>query len=58
MVPEKRLTFVLAANNNLMSDPARLIYGDVMHSLFALSFMKYFAVTDAEGSYYLMPEPL
>lgn len=39
-VPEKNLTLLLAANNNLMSDPARLIYGDVTYSLFALSFLK------------------
>jgi CubicO group peptidase (beta-lactamase class C family) len=39
-VPEKNLTLILLANNNLMSDPARLIYGDVSSSLFALSFLK------------------
>ena len=39
-VPDKKLTFIIAANNNLMSDPARLIYGDVTCSLFALSFLK------------------
>lgn len=37
-VPQKDLTLVLLANNNLMSDPARLIYGDVFSSLFAHSF--------------------
>jgi len=41
-VPEKNLTLILAANNNLMSDPARLIYGDISYSLFALSFLKNF----------------
>lgn len=41
-VPEEELTLVLFANNNLMSDPARLIYGDVTYSLFALSFLKNF----------------
>lgn len=41
-VPEEDLTLVLLANNNLMSDPARLIYGDVSYSLFALSFLKNF----------------
>jgi hypothetical protein len=30
----------LLANNNLMSDPARLIYGDITSSLFGLSFLK------------------
>jgi len=39
-VPEENLTLVIAANNNLLSDPARLIYGDVTYSLFALSFLK------------------
>ena len=41
-VPDKNLVFVIAANNNLMSDPARLIAGDVGYSLFALSFLKNF----------------
>jgi CubicO group peptidase (beta-lactamase class C family) len=39
-VPEEDITLVIAANNNLMSDPARLIYGDVTYSLFAISFLK------------------
>ncbi len=39
-VPSKNLTLVLLANNNLMSDPARLIMGDVFSSLFAISFLK------------------
>lgn len=39
-VPEEDITLVIAANNNLLSDPARLIYGDVTHSLFAISFLK------------------
>lgn len=42
-VPEEDLTLILLANNNLMSDPARLIYGDVSDSMFALSFLKNFA---------------
>ncbi|NAS30740.1 serine hydrolase [Flavobacteriaceae bacterium R38] len=41
-VPSKNLTFIIAANNNLMSDPARLINGDVTTSLFAMSFLKNF----------------
>ncbi|MEM1337408.1 MAG: serine hydrolase domain-containing protein [Bacteroidota bacterium] len=41
-VPELDLTLVLLANNNLMSDPARLINGDITSSLFALSFLKNF----------------
>lgn len=39
-VPARDLTLVIAANNNLLSDPARLIYGNVTYSLFALSFLK------------------
>lgn len=41
-IPEKELTLILLANNKLMSDPARLIYGDVTYSLFAVSFLKNF----------------
>lgn len=41
-VPEKGLTLIILANNNLMSDPARLIYGDVTKSLFVMSFLKNF----------------
>lgn len=39
-VPSKNLSLVLLANNNLMSDPARLIMGDITSSLFAMSFLK------------------
>ncbi len=39
-VPSQNITLILLANNNLLSDPARLIYGDVSTSLFALSFLK------------------
>lgn len=42
-VPAKNITLVLVANNNLMSDPARLIMGDATSSLFALSFLKNYA---------------
>lgn len=47
-VPEEDITLVIAANNNLMSDPARLIYGDVTYSLFAISFLKNY-VFDMSG---------
>ncbi|WP_299533099.1 serine hydrolase [Ulvibacterium sp.] len=49
-VPKRDLTFIIAANNNLMSDPARLIAGDVTYSLFALSFLKNF-VLDLEEAH-------
>jgi len=39
-IPSKNITLLLLANNNLLSDPARLIYGDVTSSMFALSFLK------------------
>ena len=47
-VPEDDVTLVLLANNNLMSDPPRLINGDITYSLFALSFLKHF-VFDMPG---------
>jgi CubicO group peptidase (beta-lactamase class C family) len=49
-VPSRDLTFVVAANNNLMSDPARLIYGDVTNSLFALSFIRHFVTEGTTAS--------
>ena len=39
-VPSKNLSLTLLGNNNLMSDPARLIMGDAMSSLFVISFLK------------------
>lgn len=39
-IPSKNLTLTILANNSLLSDPARLINGDVTSSLFALSFLK------------------
>ncbi len=41
-VPGRDLTLLMLANNNLMSDPPRLINGDVTYSLFALNFLKHF----------------
>lgn len=46
-IPSKNLTLTLLANNNLMSDPARLIYGDVTSSLFSLSFLKNYSIEDS-----------
>ncbi len=43
-IPEDNLTLILLANNNLMSDPARLIYGNISSSLFAISFLKNIAL--------------
>ena len=39
-IPAKNISFTLLANNNLLSDPARLIYGDITSSLFVMSFLK------------------
>ena len=47
-VPEDKLTLILLANNNLMSDPARLINGDITYSLFAMSFLKHFVFDSPE----------
>ncbi len=48
-IPEDNLTLILLANNNLMSDPARLINGDVTFSLFAMSFLKHFVFEISSG---------
>ena len=39
-IPSEKITLTLLANNSLLSDPARLIYGDAISSLFTLSFLK------------------
>ncbi|WP_422104342.1 serine hydrolase [Winogradskyella sp.] len=39
-IPSEDITLILLANTNLLSDPARLIYGDATSSLFVLSFLK------------------
>lgn len=39
-IPAENITLILLANNSLLSDPARLINGDVNSSLFAISFIK------------------
>ncbi|NHF59168.1 beta-lactamase family protein [Flavobacteriaceae bacterium TP-CH-4] len=39
-VPSEDITLIVMANNNLMSDPARLIYGNGTSSLFVLSLLK------------------
>ncbi|MCD2259142.1 serine hydrolase domain-containing protein [Psychroserpens luteolus] len=39
-IPSENISLTLLANNNLLSDPARLIYGDITSSLFAMSFLK------------------
>ncbi|QTD36755.1 tetratricopeptide repeat protein [Polaribacter batillariae] len=39
-IPSENITLTLLANNNLLSNPARLINGDATSSLFVLSFLK------------------
>ncbi len=39
-IPSENITLTIFANNSLLSDPARLIYGDATSSLFVLSFLK------------------
>ncbi len=39
-LPDKELAFIAFANNNLMSDPARLIMGDATSSLLVLTVLK------------------
>lgn len=41
-IPSENISLLLLANNNLLSDPARLIYGDATSSLFVMSFLKNF----------------
>ena len=48
-IPSDDLTLILMANNNLMSDPPRLIYGDLRYSLFALAFYKAYVDENHEG---------
>ncbi|MEM8896639.1 MAG: serine hydrolase domain-containing protein [Bacteroidota bacterium] len=45
-IPEEKLSLVLLANNNLMSNPPRLINGDIRYSLFALSFLKHYVYSE------------
>jgi len=55
VVPDRDLTLIALANNNLMSDAARLIYGDVTYSLLGLSFLRHFVLDAAEIP--LFPDP-
>ncbi len=57
-VPEKGLTLILAGNNNLMSDPARLIYGKATGSLFVMSFLKNMVFNQAERPLFVNLEKL
>ena len=50
-VPSEKLTLIVLANNNLMSDSSRLIYGDISTSLFALSFLQNFILEDYKTTF-------
>lgn len=49
-IPSENTTLTLLANSSLLSDPARLINGDVSSSLFALSFLKNYVYEFSEMS--------
>jgi CubicO group peptidase (beta-lactamase class C family) len=42
-LPERKLSLFVLANSNVLSDPFRLLMGDVTKSPFAMSFMRLFA---------------
>jgi CubicO group peptidase (beta-lactamase class C family) len=46
-IPEKRLSLFVLANSNVLSDPFRLLMGDVTKSPFAMSFLRLFAFSPA-----------
>ncbi len=48
-IPAKDLTLIMTANNNLPSDAPRLIYGNLMGSLFALGFLKNFVFSCSQN---------
>lgn len=48
-VPAHQLSLIIIANNNLLSDPARLIQGNLLRSRFALSFLRHFLIPDASS---------
>lgn len=57
-IPSENITLTILANNNLLSDPARLIYGDATSSLFALSFMKNYILGLTEMPLFEKPDAI
>lgn len=57
-IPSSQLSVIILANNNLMSDPARLIMGDVTTSLFAISFLKNYVFNQANFQLLESPETI
>ncbi len=57
-IPSKNTTLILLANNNLMSDPARLMYGNLTSSLFALSFLKNYIIDAPEMALFHEPNTI
>jgi len=47
-IPSENISLTILANNNLLSDPARLIYGDATASLFVMSFLKNYIFQNKE----------
>ena len=45
-VPDKSMTFIMLCNSGSPSGAFRLGYGHLLHSPFAISFVKYFALAD------------
>lgn len=54
-LPERDLSLFVLANANVLSDPFRLLMGDVSKSPFAMSFLRLFAFSDLGGPW-LRPE--
>lgn len=48
-LPQKKLSLFLLANSNLVSDPFRLLAGDVRRSPFAMSFLRLFAFSNHDA---------
>lgn len=54
-LPDRGLSLFVLANANVLSDPFRLLMGDVSKSPFAMSFLRLFAFSDPGGPW-LRPE--
>ena len=57
-IPSKNITLIMLANSSLLSDPARLINGDVTSSMFALSFLKNYVLNLSELPLFEVPDSI
>lgn len=57
-IPSENITLTILANNSLLSDPARLIYGDATSSLFVMSFLKNYLLGLTEMSLFEKQESI